>query len=319
MSVIDKERGFIFIGSSFQATCNDTALVGTGSGDVTSVYVNNASGAVPNHGNPSKALIEEGVLGFECGTMYILYSGNVGYSISDAILGSLDADKGRMIPAYVETFSTVGGASGWNVEGMFYMTSLFMNLRPTYKNLTNGWWCWFDGSSWVMSHAGRDKTDKFMLNNASLPNYGTYEGTGGSASVYDTSCFSLHDFTGLRGEGAPDGQGANGLYCESGMLFGKKTFVHEKGTWHVYWNGEKWTLTDTPYNDNGYWINNGAGDVVGDFVYIDDNMSNGFNGQTGHVSPAGVLSGSLLTEDEANPAMLLVEDNLQSIVTEAAD
>ncbi len=270
-------------------------------GKLRQVLVLQPAGGATNASTPFTAGLGTTFSNLSCGGAYYMQSviGVAPYNVVGMVASNLDTNAGKLSLAWPESFTLVGSQEG---SGAYKMSTTFKNNRPTYKN--GDWWCWFDGTSWVISTPLMDVSGTHYKNNAGLPNSGPY----GSLVVSGESCYNVSDFTG-------DVASANGRYCKAGFVGGRDSYTHESGEWFIYWGGTKWVLTNTPYNRNGEWIYNGSGALPGDFTGTPpEGASNGFAGQTGNVVSTAIPGGALYTED-AN-SVLSVEDLAAVITTE---
>lgn len=90
---------------------------------------------------------------FDCGTGCLISSSEVPYEIGSIHPAHLDTDMGRISLAYPVSVSLPGDLPG---AGTYKMTTTFKSNKPTYKN--GAWWMWWDGSNWVISTPGMDKS-----------------------------------------------------------------------------------------------------------------------------------------------------------------
>ena len=148
-------------GDTYLAWFGKTTTSCTGSsvadldGSLKNAMVLKLDGTAAESTNPFTAGLGTTFTTLLCGSAYYMQSvdGVAPYTVSDMVASNLDTDAGKISLAYPESVSLPGDLPG---AGVYKMTTTFKANKPTYKN--GDWWMWWDGSNWVISTPGMDKS-----------------------------------------------------------------------------------------------------------------------------------------------------------------
>lgn len=242
----------------------------------------------------------------ESGTGGLIFVTDTSLVLDDGVKSVLTEDSGRIIPTYIEKFSTTG-----TVSGHFVMTTDFKNKKPIYKNAIENWFIWYDAEDekWIASQNDISKNGTYLMGDSCLPNYLNYTNDAFSSHIITTEnqeCVSIDEFDGVV-------ESANGIYCQTGSYNDQPVYVSCDGKWYLYFDFNSWVLTDSPYNRDGSWIANGSNNVYTKFNNSsNENGSASFQNQIGVVKSLGIPNGAIMVEDGED---VLFTENDGSAVT----
>jgi hypothetical protein len=265
--------------------------------------------------DPERAELGFSFQNIDCGAGAIVYStlteGET-YDISYAVETDYLTDFGRIAMNYPMSVTLSGGEGA----GVYKLTSIFKNNKPTYKN--GDWFLWFDSSilSWVISTPKMNRNGTHYLNNSPLVNHGPYLSNPENV-VVDENCIVVAGF-----EGA-DIESANGPYCVVGTINERSAYRHKDGEWYIFWHPAvpdgsttkaRWVLTNSPYNilEGTKWIANGSGQTP--VTFTSPPSSSHFVNKSGEIEGA-IISGGLKTESDSEDSTLIVVENAEAVVT----
>jgi hypothetical protein len=191
--------------------------------------------------------------------------------------------------------STYKNDDGWliywdEVKGKWILTNIAYISEPPAKWIANGTGDFpgaFDytlgGSSHFLNQTGSSvSTPAEWIGNGAGLTPGTFDSnTGGSSSGFSGQGANAETDTGITLDGYTGAvSGANGDFTADGNTEnGKPTYSNGNG-WYMYWDGDNWILTDTPYTTNppAEWVANGDGGSPGTFNPL-SGSSDDFEGQ----------------------------------------
>ena len=177
---------------------------------INSVYhVEDVNSDLPASKKASLASISQKYRYLESGTGGLIFVTDTSLVLDDGIKSVLTEDSGRIIPTYIENFSTTG-----TVSGHFVMTTDFKNKKPIYKNVIENWFIWYDAEDekWIASQNDISKNGTYLMGDSCLPNYLNYTNDAFSSHIITTEnqeCVSIDEFDGVV-------ESANGIYCQTG-------------------------------------------------------------------------------------------------------
>lgn len=103
----------------------------------------------------------------KCGAGYMLFSSNVPYSADELV--ESDPVAGDLLSLTENVFEKFD-YTGDPVNNTFYLTTYFINDKPTYRTLNGSWYIWWDGSVWILSNTKYTKDGIWYEGGKTSPN-----------------------------------------------------------------------------------------------------------------------------------------------------
>jgi len=244
----------------------------------------------------------------EPGTGSILFNSNDS-DIEDLVLSHVQKDAGRLVPNFIESFTTTGAEGG-----RYVITTSFKNDKPIYKKVGDvDWYVWYESETekWIASRAEISKDVKYLENENCLPQYGEYFNESFSEYTQTAINWECVEVTELAG-GVAD---ANGLYCQTAFYKSNPVYVSCDEAWFLFFDGVQWVLTDTPFTREGRWLTNSSKNLTELYNNASGNNGSGdFLNQIGKIRSLGIPEGSIRSED--GETFIFGEDASTSITSE---
>ena len=103
--------------------------------------------------------------------VYIVFSSNVPYSADELV--ESDPVAGDLLSLAENVF----GKFDYTVDPVndtFYITTYFINNKPTYRTMSGSWYIWWDGLVWILSNTKYTKDGTWFEGDTNTPNVDNY-------------------------------------------------------------------------------------------------------------------------------------------------